>query len=39
MNITANSGLLYNISQLFTVVVVHPLKNGLQQIYIKYNKK
>ena len=38
MNITANSGLLYNISQLFTVIVVYSLKNELQQIYIKYNK-
>lgn len=40
MNITANSGLtIYNISQLFTVLVVYSLKNELQQIYIKYNKK
>lgn len=39
MNITADPGLLYNISQLFTVLVVYSLKNELQQIYIKYNKK
>ena len=43
MNITADPGLLYNMSELFTILVVysvvHPLKNRLQQIYIKYNKK
>ena len=38
MNITADPGLLYNMSELFTVVVVYSLKNELQQIYIKYNK-
>ena len=39
MNITADPGLLYNMSELFTIVVVYSLKNELQQIYIKYNKK
>ena len=38
MNITADPGLLYNMSELFTIVVVYSLKNELQQIYIKYNK-
>ena len=38
MNITADPGLLYNMSELFTVIVVYLLKNELQQIYIKYNK-
>ena len=37
MNITADSGLLYNISQLFTVRCLF-IKKWTTTIYIKYNK-
>ena len=38
MNITADSG-LHTISHNYSLYVVYSLKNELQQIYIKYNKK
>ena len=38
MNITADPGLLYNMSELFTICCLSSKKDRLQQIYIKYNK-